>query len=299
MANIDALRVQKYSDSLEMLSQQKVAKLANFCRQETATGSKAFRFLSQIDTVNMGQRTNRAETIDNSAVTYDGRWAYWERFHYDTILDDIDLAHMQINPESQIVASAVAAANRTRDTRFATAFFGTAKTDETGSTSTVFDTNNVVAVTEGVGSATGLNIAKLLEARKILQNNDVDLEFETPLIAITANQEVELLAQTEATSLDFVSRPTLMDGKITEFLGFRFIVCSGGATSVIPTDSNSYRRLPVWVPSGMGCATWKPLSGDMRKLANYKGNPTLIEAEMEFGFTRLEEAKCVEIKCAE
>ena len=66
----DILRVQTFSDSLEMLSQQMGSKFKNFCRTETATGSKTHRMLSQIEKLNVSQRTNRAETIDNSAVTY-------------------------------------------------------------------------------------------------------------------------------------------------------------------------------------------------------------------------------------
>ena len=84
------------------------------------------------------------------------------------------------------------------------------------------------------------------------------------------------------------------DGMVREFMGFRIFV-----STLLSTDGNSYRRLPVWVPSGMGCAVWKEITGDIRQLPNYKGRPNLIEAEMQMGFTRLEEAKCVEIKCSE
>lgn len=292
----DALRIQTFSDNLEMLSQQMGAKLAPFCRTETATpGQKSHRMLSQIEKSTVSERTNRAETIDNSTVSYDGRWVYWKRYHQDTIVDDIDIKQTNITPEGMIARSFVAAMNRQQDTDFTTAFFGTAKTDETGGTSTVFDTNNVVAVTEGVGSATGLNVAKLRAAKKILLENDVDLDFETPYLAIAPKQHDDLLALTQVVSTDFNDRPILgQDGMVRRFLGMNIII-----STLLPADSNSYRRNPVWVPSGMGRAMWKELSGDMRRLPNYKGNPTLIEAEMQLGFTRLEEAKCVEIKSSE
>lgn len=292
----DVLRIQTFSDSLEMLSQQKGSKFRPFCRTESAVyGTKTHRMLSQIEKLNVSERVNRAETIDNSTVNYDGRQVNWKRYHFDTIVDDIDLSQTNISPEGQIASSAVASMNRQIDSDFATAFFGTAQTGESGGTSTAFDTNNVVAVTEGAGSATGLNIAKLRAAQKILLDNDVDLDFETPVLAIAPQQHSDLLALTQVVSTDFNTRPILgTDGMVKQFLGFNIFI-----STLLPVDGNSYRRNPVWVPSGMGCALWKDITGDIRRLPNYKGNPELIEAEMQLGFTRLEEAKCVEIKSSE
>lgn len=296
MANIDTLRIQTYSNNLEMLLQQRGSKFRNYCRMEMgAAGTKAHRMLSQIEAVTASERTTRAELIDNTTVNYDGRWVYWKRHHFDTIVDDIDLKQTNISPEGMIAQSAIAALNRQVDDQFITAFFGNAQTGETGGTTTSFDSNNVVAVTEGVGSATGMNVKKLREAQKILLANEVDLDFETPVIAMSPLQHDDLLAFTQVTSTDFNTRPVLgQDGKLRSFMGFDIII-----SNRLSTDSNSYRRLPVWVRSGMGCATWKEISGDMRNLPNYKGNPTLIEAEMQLGFTRLEEGRCVEIKCSE
>lgn len=291
----DVLRVQEYNDSLEMLAQQMSSKFRGACRTENASGSKAFRMLSQIEQVTVSERTNRAETIDNTAVNYDGRWVHWKRHHFDTIVDDIDIIQTNITPDGQIVRSAVASMNRKIDEQFRDAFFGTAQTGESGGTSTSFDSNNVVAVTEGAAAATGMNVKKLREAKKILMDNDVDVDFETVYVAMAPRQHDDLLALTQVISTDFNERPILgQDGMVRRFMGFNIIV-----SNRLGVDGNSYRRCPVWVPSGMGCAVWKEITGDMRQLPNYKGNPLLIEAEMQLGFTRLEEAKCVEIKCSE
>lgn len=292
----DVLRTETFSNNLEMLSQQMGSKFRPYCRQESATpGQKAHRMLSQIQELNASERTNRAETIDNSTITYDGRWVYWKRYHFDTIVDDIDLKQTNISPEGQIARSAVAAMNRQVDDDFVTAFFGTSQTGEAGGTSTSFDSNNQVAVTTGAAAATGLNVAKLREAKKILLENDVDLDFETIYCAVSPKQHDDLLALTQVVSTDFNDRPILgQDGMVRQFLGMNIVI-----SNRLSTDTNSYRRLPVWVPSGVGCAMWKEITGDIRELPNYKGKPTLIEAEMQLGFTRLEEAKCVEIKCSE
>ena len=290
----DVLRIQTFSDSLEMLSQQKGSKFRSFCRTETATGSKTHRMLSQIESVDVSLRTSRAETIDNTAITYDGRQVNHKRYHFDTIVDDIDLIQTNISPEGQIVQSAVASMNRQIDTDFLAAFFGTSLTGEAGGTSTSFTAGNQVAVTVGGGgNDVGLNVAKIREAQKILMENDIDLDFETPVMGISPKGHDDLLALTQVVSTDFNDRPVLVDGRVRQFLGMRFVISNRVNETL---DGSGHVRAPVWVPSGMGCGLWKDITGDIRELPNYKGKPTLIEAEMQLGFTRLEEAKCAEIK---
>lgn len=294
MAEIDALRVQEYSTNLELLSQQKMAKVANLALSQTAAGSKAFRMLSQIDETEARERTTRAQPAVNIDVEHTGRWVYPTMYDWGRVVDDIDLLQTNIAPQGAYVQSAVAAMNRKQDDMFYSAFFGTANTGETGGSTTSFLSGNQIAVTTGVGSATGLNVEKLRAAKKGLLEADVDLDMESIYIAVAPKQHDDLLALTQVVSTDFNDRPVLVDGKVQRFLGINFVI-----SNRIPVDGNSYRRLPVWVPSGMGRGSWKEISGNIRNRPDLQGNPAYVEASMMLGFTRLEEAKCWEIKCAE
>jgi len=294
MTDIQALRAQEYSTNLELLSQQMTAKLAPYAMKQAASGNKAFRMMSQIDKTSAVLRSTSAKPAQNIDMVHDGRWVYPQMYDWGKVVDDIDLLQTNISPQGAYVRSAVAALNRTDDDLFLTAFFGQAQTGETGSTGTAFDSNNVVAVTEGVGSATGLNVDKMRAAQKILLDNDVDLDMEQIYIAVSPQQHDDLLALTQVVSTDFNDRPVLVDGKVRQFLGMNIIV-----STRLPTDSNSYRRNPVWVPSGMGCGAWKEISGTIRTRPDLQGEPDYVEASMMKGYTRLEEAKCVEIKSSE
>jgi hypothetical protein len=294
MAEIEALRVQEYSTNLELLSQQKTPKLAMLAMMQSAAGSKAFRMLSQIDETEAVTRTTRAQPAVNIDVDHTGRWVYPQMFDWGKVVDDIDLLQTNIAPQGAYVQSAVAAMNRKQDDLFCTAFFGTAQTGETGATGTSFLTANQIAVTTGVGSATGLNVEKLRAAKKVLLEADVDLDMESIYVAVSPRQHDDLLALTQVVSTDFNERPVLVEGKVQRFLGMNFII-----SNRLPTDGNSYRRLPVWVPSGMGKGSWKEVSGNIRNRPDLQGNPLYIESSMMVGFTRLEEAKCVEIKASE
>lgn len=294
MAEIDALRVQTYSTNLVLLSQQMQPKLATLAMTQNAAGSKAFRMLSQVDKTEAVARSTSAQPAINIDIDQTGRWVYPQAFDWGKVVDDIDLLQTNIEPTGAYTRSAIAAMNRKQDDLFAAAFFGSAQTGETGATTTSFLSGNQVAVTEGVGSATGLNVNKLRVAKKLLLEADVDLDMESIYVAVSPKQHDDLLAITQITSTDYNDRPVLVDGYVQRFLGMNFVI-----SNRLPTDGSGYRRLPVWVPSGMGRGSWKELSGTIRSRPDLQGDPAYIEASMVLGFTRLEEKKCVEIKCSE
>lgn len=301
---IEVLRTQTYSTNLNLLAQQMNSKLADSCFTQTGSG-KAFRMMSQIDSTNMVEQTTRAAPAMNVDVVHDGRWVYPRAFGWGRVVDDIDLLQTNINPTGVYVRSAVAAAKRKQDDLFLEAFFGTAKAGETGGVSLTFATSGtgngtstegqVVAVTEGVGSATGMNVSKMEEAYRLLLAQDVDMDMEVPIMAISPLQHKQLKALTVVTSADFNNRRVLgEDGVVRHFDGFDIVI-----SNRLPTDSNSYRRCPVWVKSGVGKGMWKDLSGTVRDRPDLQRKPLYVEAEMMVGFTRLEGMKCIEIKCSE
>jgi hypothetical protein len=294
MAEIEALRTQEYSTNLELLSQQKAPKFADKAMIQSASGNKAFRMMSQIDETEAVLRTSRAEPAMNVDMVHDGRWVYPQRFDWGKVIDDIDLIQTNIAPQGAYVQSAVAALNRKADDLFLSAFFGTAQTGETGSTSTSFAAANQVSVNEG-GTASGMNIEKLRAAQQLLLAADIDLDAEDVYVGISPVQHNDLLALTQVVSTDFNVKPVLStDGRVREFLGMKLIV-----SNRLPTDGSGYRRCPVWVKSGMGMGSWKSINGVIRKRPDLQGNPDYAEANMMVGFTRLEEAKCIELPCSE
>jgi hypothetical protein len=173
------------------------------------------------------------------------------------------------------------------------AFFGVSKTGENGSTNTSFGANQDVSVSTGSTGATGLNISKLREAKRILMANEVDIDNDPLFCIITAQQHDDLLNEAQAISLDYNTRPVLVDGKITAFMGFNFI-----HTERLPVDGSSYRRVPAFAKSGMHMGLFNDISTMISDRAD-KGYATQVYVKGTFGATRTEEGKVVEIKCDE
>lgn len=295
MAELNVLRAQEYSTNLELLSQQMTPKVAMYARTQSGVGSKALRMLSQVQKTDGVQYTTSATPAMNLDVGHDGRWVYPKFYAWGTVVEDAELLQTNIAPQGAYVRSAIAYLNRKQDDDFLAAFFGTAQTGEAGGTSTSFLSANQVAVTVGAGAATGLNVEKLRAGKRILLENDVDLDMEQIYCAVSPLQHDNLLALTQVVSTDFNDRPVLgQDGMVRQFLGINFVI-----SNRLPTDSNSYRRLPMWVASGMGRGEWQAVQGTIRTRPDLQFDPDYIEAKMGVGFTRLEEAKCVEIKASE
>jgi hypothetical protein len=291
--NVTTHFVQQYTTNVQMLLQQKGSKLRNTVSTGSYVG-KAAKAVEQIGPVNAQKRTIRHADTPLISTPADARWVFPNDYEWADLIDDQDKLRMLIDPQSAYAQNGAYALGRAMDDEIVGAFFGTAKTGENGSTDTVFATASQT-VLQGVGStgATGLNIAKLREAKRILMANEVDIDNEQLFVVITAQQHDDLLNEAQAISLDYNTRPVLVDGKITAFMGFNFVHCER-----LPVDGNTYRRVPAYAKSGMHLGMYNDINTQI-STRDDKGYATQVYVKGTFGATRTEEKKVVEIKCAE
>lgn len=292
-ANLPSLYAQQYATNIQLLLQQKDARLKMAVMNGSHIGEQASP-VDQVEKIAMQSPAGRFADIGRVDAGVDRRWVTPNDYDLPQLMDSFDQARLLTDPKSSYVANAVYAANRQMDQEVINAFFAAAKTGKTGSGSTSFLSANQVAATMGASSATGLNVKKLREAIKILMAYNVDLNVEQPYAAITAKQHDDLLAEATVISTDFNSKPVLVDGKITRFMGINFI-----HTELLGVDGSSYRRIPVWVKSGMHLGQWGSLYTDVDQRKDLSGHPWQAYLKMTIGATRLDEEKVIEIKCAE
>lgn len=204
---------------------------------------------------------------------------------------------MLIDPQSSYVQNAVQAMRRAQDDEILQAFYAASATGENGTTATSFPAGQIVGVNVG-GTGSNLNVAKLRAAKKLLLAAGVDFEAERAYVAITAADHDALLNEVQVVSSDFNSKPVLVDGMVTSFMGFQFVNIEHGdsasydAYSVMTSGSN--RLLPCWVPSGMHLGMWQDVQTrvDQRPDKRYS---TQCYAKTTIGATRIEELKVVQI----
>lgn len=280
--------VQEYGQTVELLAQQRGSRLLRAVRMERVRGR--YHYFDQIGATT-AQRTNtRHADSPLSNTEHARRRVGLENIEWGDLVDDFDMVRTLIDPTNAYVLNAGYAVGREMDDIILEAFYDTVYIGETGSSSEAWS-GNIVAVNFS-GSNEDLTVAKLREARRMLRAGNVDLMFEPAFIAVTASQIDNLLGETEVISRDF-SRAALESGEVQNFMGFNFI-----HTERVDTDSSGYRRVPVWVPSGMAAAVGMEPHPEIAKRADKRFSTYVYWAGV-FGAVRMELAKVVEIKCDE
>lgn len=288
--------VQNYQSTVSVLLQQKGSKLRDAVTVGQYTG-KAARAVDQIGPVVAQKAIGRHADTPMISTPHDARWIYPQDYEWADMMDDLDKLRMIADPSSAYAQNGAYALGRAMDDEIIGAFFGTAKTGETGATSTAFPTStttNVVSVNTG-GSASGLNVAKLRAAKKMLMAAQVDLDADPIFCAITAQQHDDLLNELQVVSLDYNTRPVLVDGKVTSFMGINFLHCERLVTGTDDASGTS-RALPIWARSGMHLGIWEDIMArvDQRPDKRYS---TQIFLRGTFGATRVEEGKVIKVWC--
>ena len=278
--------VQQYTTNVSLLLQQRGSKLRDAVTVGSYTG-KAAKAVEQIGAVTAQARTSRHADTPLISTPHDARWVFPTDYEWADMVDDQDKLRMLIDPTSPYAVNGAYALGRAMDDLIITAALGTSMTGENGSTSTSFAT----ATQQIAVGGTGLTIAKLRQARRILMANEVDVAMDPLYIAVTATQLDELLGTTEVTSSDYNTVKTLVSGDIDTFLGFKFIQCER-----LGTDGSGDRRCIAWAKSGMHLGMWNDITTKISERAD-KSYATQVYVKGTFGATRTEEKKVVEIIC--
>jgi hypothetical protein len=205
-------------------------------------------------------------------------------YEWADLIDDQDKVRMLINPQSPYAVNGAYAMGRAIDDEIIGAFFGTSKTGENGSTDEAFSGNTVSAGTTGA-----LEIGQLLEGKRILMENEVDLDNDQIFMAITAEQHEDLLGMSQIQTIDSNSTKVLVDGQVRSFLGINFITTQRLDTSVAASQD-----CPMWAKSGMHLTVWNDITTKVEERAD-KSFATQVYVKGTFGATRLELGKVVKI----
>lgn len=277
---------QQYANNVQLLAQQKGSRLRKAVMVNNYTG-KAAKMVEQIGKVTAVQLTSRHSDTPLISTPHDARWVFPKSWVANDLIDDADKVQMIIDPQSPYSMNFAYALGRAMDVEIITQALGTNKTGADGTTSTSFTAANIVA-----SGSTGLTVDKLRTAKKLIMAADVDIENEELFCALTAKQHDDLLALTQVVSTDFNEKPVLVDGRVQRFLGFTFI-----HSEQLPTTSGE-RQVLCWAKSGLALGIWGDIETKITERPD-KNYSTQVFARAHFGGTRTEEAKVVQLLCAE
>jgi hypothetical protein len=185
------------------------------------------RTISQLGKGQMRMITTRNGKTVPSDSTMAKRWIRlvgYDEVTYIDEFDDVSLGDLPA-PESEHVQQHAYAANRTCDEVIIAALEGTSYIGEQGTTAVDVPATQKVAVDyvkSGATANSGLTLAKLLRAKRILDGNEV--EDENRYFVIAAQQLYDLLNDVDQVSnADYASIKALVEGNVNRFAGFEFV----------------------------------------------------------------------------
>ena len=277
--------VEQYSSNIQMLSQQKGSILRDKVRLESVTGKNAF--FDQVGSVTASVRTTRHSNTPQSNTPHSRRRVSLVDYEFADLVDDLDKVRMLVDPTSTYALAAAYAMGRAMDDAIITAATAAADTGVAGATSVALPASQIIAE----AGTTGMTIAKLRQAKEIIDLADVDPSLPRHII-VSPKQITDLLGTTEVTSSDFNTVKALAQGDINTFLGFNFIVSNRLAVA------SQIRDCIAFVSDGIALAVGKDSTARIDERAD-KGYATQVYYSAAFGATRMEEDKVVKIQAYE
>ncbi len=287
----------EFATEVEVLLQQMQSKLRGKVREKQHTGKMASP-INQVGPVALKAPAGRFAPMPNQNPDLFRRWVFPQDGELPQLIDSFDELKTIVDPKNAYATGAAAAVGRAWDDSVISAFFGTATLgqDAGGLTTEAFSTTNFqVASTFGSSSASGLTIAKIIEAKRILEHYHNDLEMDAACMVIGSQQHADLYNQVQ----------------IVDQLGYRGIdaqVSGGRVRSVLGIEmvmserlsvSSNVRNVPVFVKSGMHLGVWKDMTNVIDYRPDLSGRPWQLLTQTSFGATRLQAGKVVSILCSD
>ena len=153
-------------------------------------------------------------------------------------------------------------------------------------------TSLTVATSIG-GAGTNMNIEKLIEAKKLLDANNVPSEGRCMIIH--ANNLAGMLGETEITSSDFATVKALVSGEVDTFMGFKFVTLGDRDEGGLPLPSTrtcfAFHRDAIGMGIGM----------NQKSEINYVPEKTsfLVSSMFSAGAVAIDAEGIVAISCTE
>ena len=296
MSDIPRHYTTEFAANWDHLVQQTLSKTRECVMVEAVEGKE--KSFSQFGAVEMQRVSQRAGQTRITDVPTGKRWLRPYPLDTAAIFDEWDEAFLGevVLPTSATVVAHANAYNRAVDRTIIESAIGTNYTGDSGLEPVVLPAGQTVRVgyvDSGADVNSGLTVAKLRQAKFILDNNEADDDGR--YLAYTAKQLQDLLRSVEIGSYDYNDIKALVDGKVEKFMGFTFKRVS---SLIMPIDDlTGVRTCVFWHKSGIKLA-------DSGRTTHIDVRPDLshalqIRSVAALGGTRTEEKKVGIIYCDE
>lgn len=294
-ANLYQLFTTQFSTNLELKLQQTGSKLRGKVREGMHVGKQASP-INQLGAVQLRAPAGRFAPLARQDADTTRRWVFPQDGELPQLIDSFDELRTIVDPKSAYSTNAANAVGRAWDDCLIAAATGSAQigADANGLSTETFDTtNHQIASTFGSSAASGLTVAKMIEAKRILRHYHVDIESDPITLVIGSQQESDLLNQVQVVSTEYNDRPVLVDGRVTRFLGFDIVVLERLSVS------SNVRNCFAFAKSGLYLGIWRDMINRVSIREDLSGQPYQVYTSATYGATRTQPGKVISILCSD
>lgn len=290
--------VKMYTANVQAALAKKGGLLTSLVSQSSYKGERS-QVVNFIGPVEFIERETPYGDTKVTELEHTQRWITGKEYDCAVFVDKLDTLKMIYDPTSPYVERFREAAARKQDEIIMASFQATAKTGVDGTTSTSIKAANTIA-----HGGTGLSVAKLRAMRKLMKKRHLDLRTSRPMFAVSAEEVDDLLGEVAVGSSDYNAVKPLVDGEVSNFMGFTFVPYEDSGNNLkgksIPqyTDTTTVRQCPVWLMDGMHYGNWEGLVITINNRPD-KNNIKQIHGQITGGSTRLDEDKVFVCECKE
>lgn len=293
-----------YTSNMRMALNQQEALLATRAMEEMGSG-ELHKLENIVGNGKVKKRNIRNAQVVYDEATHDNVWVAQPGQDYDAdLVDKLDKVASGIDLQGAYVKKHSATIKRAWDGAFIGGydgnggFYGNMLMGKRGETVVPFANANIIPVTTGASAATGMNVAKILEARTILAEGFVEMN-QAWYLGVTADEVKDLFNQVEVTSADFKEQYKARfssDGKqLLGLAGFDFVEIELN-NPLLPSyeltkDGNGYQKNPFWTADGMAMVYWEKLSTSIDRIPTMH-NAIQVYAATMCTATRTDNARC-------
>ena len=282
---IDTAFVKQFSANVHLLAEQRMSRLRSRVLTESVTGESFSkeRIGTTQDAANASDVRHGDTPLNNTPHTR--RWGFIADYDVADLIDRQDRVKLLIDPDSAYTLRHAGVMGRTMDTTIIAALEGSSTEGKNATTTTALPSAQKIA-----SGSVGLTVAKLIQAKEILDAAEVDDFYERTFVCAAA-QVSDLLEDDKVTSKDYNTVQALVAGKIDEFMGFKFV------RSQRLTDSSG-RLCYAFVQPAITFG----IAVEPNSVANDrpdKKNAKQIYTSGSWGALRSEDAMVVQVACTE
>ncbi|MBI5112873.1 MAG: hypothetical protein HZA68_12970 [Rhodovulum sp.] len=286
-----------YKMNVELALQQTRSKLDPAFTYQPSLKGRLAQFLELMGATTAVRNLGKAADTPNIDAAVEPIWISPQQLAWGRIMEVEDAIKAVMDHQSDFIRGGAAAMIREKDAMLRDAIFGSRRIGQDGGTTSTWS-GETVGVGVGYSStddttATGMNVKKLIRARRYLQYRNVDVGMEQIFFVGNAQQIEELFRDTTFINGDYRTKKVLDQPENLPILGMTILPPIDGSLAFADYDASTYTAAVV-CRSGLHWGDFDPLRTDI-PLRPDKMNRPHPHMEHWLGASRSEDYKVVKI----